>query len=219
MIQRLNRFVWLLWLGGFALPSAQAQNPSPQTQQTNVAALQAEMDQAMERVRQIVNQPVTRYARQAGMRVRISKDGWFHPGARRPNFNTVDVRNTQEKPYDQFPYITSDLNPGVVFAGPQLEFNVQLKFFYTDHSLPKKKLTETEMLEINRLYRIIGRCEQQISEIQGTAPAEDSDALVETETLVRVPVPRSRCIKGGIALAAVLVLYVGYKRIARKRRA
>ena len=40
------------------------------------------------------------------------------------------------------------------------------KYFYTDRSVPKKKLTETEMLEINRLYRIIGRCEQQLVQLQ-----------------------------------------------------
>jgi hypothetical protein len=36
------------------------------------------------------------------------------------------------------------------------------KFFYVDRSVPKKKLTEDEMLEINRLYRIIGQCEIQL---------------------------------------------------------
>jgi hypothetical protein len=29
-----------------------------------------------------------------------------------------------------------------------------------DRSVPKKKLTQAEMVEINRLYRIIGKCEQ-----------------------------------------------------------
>ncbi len=33
-----------------------------------------------------------------------------------------------------------------------------------DRSLPKKKLTEDEMREINHLYRIIGQCEQQLNQ-------------------------------------------------------
>ena len=37
------------------------------------------------------------------------------------------------------------------------------KIFYQDRSLPKKRLTEEEMLEINRLYRIIGRCTDQLA--------------------------------------------------------
>ena len=36
------------------------------------------------------------------------------------------------------------------------------KYFYEDRSLPKKKLTGEEMLEINRLYRVIGRCKEQL---------------------------------------------------------
>jgi hypothetical protein len=58
------------------------------------------------------------------------------------------------------------LNPGVVFLGQEVEFNAATKYFYTDRTLPKKKLSEEEMFEINRLYRIIGRCEQQIAELQ-----------------------------------------------------
>ena len=37
------------------------------------------------------------------------------------------------------------------------------KYFYEDRSLPKKRLTEVEMLEINLLYRIIGKCEEQLN--------------------------------------------------------
>jgi hypothetical protein len=40
------------------------------------------------------------------------------------------------------------------------------KFFYTDRSLPKRKLTEAEMLQINDLYRVIGRCNQQLEELE-----------------------------------------------------
>ena len=100
------------------------------------------------------------------MQVSTYRPGWFHEGAIKPNFNTVDVRATRETPYDPRPYVTSDLNPGVVFIGSQLEFNPMTKYFYTDRSLPKKKLSEAEMIEINRLYRTIGRCEQQLAELR-----------------------------------------------------
>jgi hypothetical protein len=57
----------------------------------------------------------------------------------------------------------------VAFPGDQVEFNSQLKFFYADRNVPKKKLTEAEMIEINRLYRIIGHCEEQLS-LRGAPP-------------------------------------------------
>jgi len=40
------------------------------------------------------------------------------------------------------------------------------KYFFTDRLVPKKRLTEAEMLEINRLYRIIGHGERQLDELQ-----------------------------------------------------
>ena len=125
--------------------------------------LQFDMDKAIAQVQKIVNQPVAPFARHPEMDVPTVKGGWFHPGANKPDFNNVDVRTTQEFPYDKCEYVTSDLNPGVMFRGRDLEFNPNTKYFYTDRSIPKKKLTEAEMLEINRLYRIIGHCEQQLA--------------------------------------------------------
>src|ERR1039457_4737739 len=78
---------------------------------------------AIQQVQRSVNQPVARYAHTAGMRVSTYKPGWFHEGASKPDFNNVDVRATQETIYDQHDYVTSDLNPGVVFVVRQLEFN------------------------------------------------------------------------------------------------
>jgi hypothetical protein len=52
----------------------------------------------------------------------------------------------------------------VVWAGRDLEFNSMTKFFYVDRSVPKKKLTEEEMIQINKLYRIIGRCERVLNQ-------------------------------------------------------
>ena len=94
---------------------------------------------------------------------------WFHPGAAKPDFNNVDIRTTQETPYDRYQYVSTELNPGLAWVGSELEFNSMTKFFYTDRSVPKKKLTEQEMLEINRLYRIIGRCEQQLTQLRAAS--------------------------------------------------
>jgi hypothetical protein len=50
-----------------------------------------------------------------------------------------------------------------MWVGKDTEFNAMTKFFYLDRTLPKKKLTEAEMVEVNRLYRVIGLCEQNLS--------------------------------------------------------
>ena len=215
MIPTLRRYVRLLW---FLLTLCGA--GAGLAQPTNVAALRVEMNDATERVRQIVNQPVTRLPRRPGMQVGTFSPGWFHDGAVHPNFSRADVRATQERPYDKHAYVTSDLNPGFVFVGSQLEFNAQLKYFYTDRSVPKKKLTEPEMLEINRLFRIIGRCEEQLAAIEH--PGVDAEAGADAGTgadaetvLVRVPVPRSRYILCGSAIAVVLLLYGVYRKWGR----
>jgi hypothetical protein len=134
--------------------------------ESEVAAIRAELEEAETRVREIINQPVTPRPASPNMRVAVYQPGWFHDGAEKPDFNTVDVRATQQLVYDQHEYVTSDLNPGVVFVGHELEFNPMTKFFYTDHSVPKKRLTEEEMLEVNRLYRIIGHDEQQLAPLE-----------------------------------------------------
>lgn len=130
------------------------------------AALESEMKSAMDQVRGIVNQPVQAIARTSGMNVSTYKPGWFHAGAAKPDFNIVDVRATQDTNYGKNEFVTSDLNPGLVWLGSQVEFNSMTKYFYIDYSVPKKKLTQDEMLEINRLYRIIGRCEQELAKLQ-----------------------------------------------------
>lgn len=133
---------------------------------SSIAGIKSQMDAAMARIREIVNQPVTSLPRTPDMQVATYSPGWFHPGAETPDFNTVDVRTTQMFPYDGHQYVTSDLNPDVVFIGSELEFNPMTKYFYTDRSVPKKKLTEEEMLEINQLYRVIGKCEQRLDRLQ-----------------------------------------------------
>jgi hypothetical protein len=134
--------------------------------EARIAELELEKTKATLEVKRIVNQPVTQLAPREGMMISTSHPGWFHAGAAKPDFNNVDVRQSQDTSYGKYQYITSDLNPGVVFLGQEVEFNSATKYFYTDRTLPKKRLSEAEMLEINRLYRIIGRCEQQIAELQ-----------------------------------------------------
>jgi hypothetical protein len=136
------------------------------TADEQIAAVKAQMNDAIFKVEDIVNQPVTHLKRTPDMRLAFYSPGWFHDGATKPDFNTVDVRTTQQLDYDGHPYVTSDLNPGEAFIGNELEFNPMTKYFYTDRTVPKKKLTEAEMLEINQLYRVIGRCERQLKELQ-----------------------------------------------------
>jgi hypothetical protein len=140
---------------------------------------QSVMDDALRRVKAIVNQPVHKFARAANMDVGIFRPGWFHPGANIPDYNNVDIRTTVESPYAQNRYVTSDLNPGVVFLGAELEFNANTKYFYIDRTLPKKKLTEAEMVQINHLYRIIGKCE---STLHPVVTDETVTNLVTAET-------------------------------------
>ncbi len=136
-----------------------------------IASLQRDRERAVVRVKQIVNQPVPPIARTPQMRVG-TYPYWFHEGAETPDFDKVDIRQTQGGDYARFPYVASDLNPGIVYPGNALEFNSMTKFFYVDRSVPKKKLTEDEMLEINNLYRVIGRCDKQLEQL--SAPTSPS---------------------------------------------
>lgn len=146
-------------------PAHPAATPSPAPSQTpadRLAAIQQQLRDAVAKAQNIINQPATATERGAQMRV-WQYDYWFHPGATKPDFNTVDVRNTQEASYDNEDYVCLKSQPDKVWVGHELEFNSMTKFFYLDRSLPKKKLTNEEMVEINRLYRIIGRCDNELS--------------------------------------------------------
>jgi len=203
--------------------SATAGTPAEQ-----IATLQTEITNTFQQVLKIVNQPVKAYVHTAGLHVSVYNEGWFHPGASRPDFNSVDVRKSQELIYANQPYVTSPLNPGLVFMGRDLEFNGNLKYFYTDRSLPKHKLTEAQMIEINRLYRIIGHDETQIRRLQTqmdevAAKAENTGTETQTVALPNQPlaqiqsIPRqTRLLYGGIAIGALIVLIV-VLRLFKKR--
>jgi hypothetical protein len=143
-----------------AVPRPAGQEVSPTER---IAALKRKLKDALAKVDVIVNQPAPSVPRTPEMNITWWGNAWFHPGATTPDFNNVDVRKTQETAqYAKYQYVSSNFTPDIAFLGSEIEFNSMTKFFYVDRSVPKKKLTEDEMLEINRLYRIIGQCEIQL---------------------------------------------------------
>ncbi|HMP83330.1 MAG TPA: hypothetical protein PKA41_11570 [Verrucomicrobiota bacterium] len=199
---------------------ALSQQTADADKQAKIDSMRKELDDAVARVKAIVNQTPPAVKITPGMKVATSQGGWFHEGATKPHYLTVDVRQTQELPYANRGYITSDLNPGIAFIGSQLEFNSMTKYFYTDRTLPKKKLTEAQMLEINRLYRIIGDLELKLGVLERPPPEKVNTLEAEQEqpAFVLVPPPRENYTKAAIGVAIVLVLYVLY-RMLRKLRA
>ena len=134
----------------------------PQTPAQRLAATSRELQEAIARVQFIINQPPPMGMRTPQMRV-WEYSNWFDAGSLKPDFGKVDVRKTQETPYDAEDFVCLKSRPELVWAGHDLEFNPMLKFFYVDRSVPKKKLTNDEMAEINLLYRSIGRLEKELN--------------------------------------------------------
>ena len=141
-----------------ALKSVGPDNKVPATTDPKIL-----INAAIARVKAIINQPVTTIPLNSINGDVFTFDNWFHDGATKPDFDTVDIRKTQDTSiYSKYDYISSKLTPGIAFPGKAVEFNSMTKYFYADRSLPKKKLTEAEMLEVNRMYRIIGQCEKRL---------------------------------------------------------
>ena len=189
-----------------------------------IAALQLQLTNAWQQVETIVNQPAQAYRYDPDYSVSIYSPGWFHPGAITPDFNTVDVRQSQELTYTS-PWVSSDLTPTLMFRGSDLEFNAMTKLFYTNRSLPKKKLTEAEMLQINTLYRTIGHCQGEIAQLQNP-PSADTAADAQSGTNDSAPaqaiaaigsIPRqTRILYGGIGIGILLVLAVALRLLRKK---
>lgn len=151
-------------INAVASASRQSGSASPSlSPEARLAATKKEMQSAVTSVQNIVNQATALAQRTQQMRV-WEYEYWFHPGATKPDFNTVDVRLTQQLDYENEDYVCLKSRPELVWAGHDLEFNAMTKFFYVDRSVPKKRLTNEEMLEVNRLYRIIGRCEKELNQ-------------------------------------------------------
>lgn len=197
-----------LIVSSMPLRAAPADATKEADKQARIAAIDTEMEDALNKVKTIVNQPVSMLQRTPDMRVSVSSPGWFHDGAIRPDFSHVDVRQTQDiSAYSKAPYVTSDLNPGWVFLGSQLEFNPMTKYFYANRTIPKKRLTEAEMVEINRLYRIIGKCEEEKAAMaQAEMPAQP--AVDQDGQWTLKPIPRERYILAGVGIVVVVGLYI-----------
>jgi hypothetical protein len=141
--------------------------PTSRSPQAQVAELKKTLNDAFRKVVNIVNQSVESVDRTPDMRIWVWE---LHPGAMRPDFNTVDVRATQEiAQFDVEDYITMKEHADRAWPGHDLEFNAMTKFFYTDRTVPKKRLTEEEMVAVNGLYRIIGRCETELIQLGATS--------------------------------------------------
>jgi hypothetical protein len=195
-----------------------------------IGALQLQLTNAWHQVEAIVNQPAQAYQRDSSYHVSVYSPGWFHPGASTPDFNRVDVRQSQQFVYTA-PWVSSDLTPNMMFRGGDLEFNAMTKLFYTNRDLPKKKLTEAEMVQINSLYRTIGHCQSEIDRLQNPAVAETETAVAadsqsDTSTNGTTPPPAIAAIEripqqtriryGSIAIGTLLVLVVGVRLLKKK---
>ncbi|HSY43463.1 MAG TPA: hypothetical protein VK811_06095 [Candidatus Acidoferrum sp.] len=196
-----------------------------------VAALQLQLTNAWHQVEGIVCKPPPAYSREPGYHVAVyGPGGWFHPGASMPDFNNVDVRQSQEFPYASHPWVTSDASPTMMFHGSDLEFNAMIKLFYTNRSLPKRKLSEAEMLQINSLYRTIGHCQTEIAQLQpppeaaantdsgaddtdnGTNSAAPPQAIAAIESIPQ----QTRILYGSIAIGTLLVLVIAFRLLRKK---
>ena len=206
--------------GVSAQPSADQPAAATNSIPEQIAALQLQLTNAWQQVVTIVNQPVREYRYDPSYSVSIYSPGWFHPGAITPDFNTVDVRQSQQLTYTS-PWVSSDITPTMMFRGSDLEFNAMTKLFYTNRSLPKKKLSETEMLQINSLYRTIGHCQMEIQQLQNPPAAgagsdtNDNAPHGVIATIQRIP-QQTRILYGGIGIGMLLVLAV-VLRLARKK--
>jgi hypothetical protein len=204
--------LWLLGMKCIAqLPAA-----SPRT----VESATAEMNAAINKVKYIVNDPVTPIRRTPGMRV-STYPMWFHEGVSKPDFNTVEVQKTQELSYEKFEYVALESDPNFVYPGKQLEFNSMTKYFYTDRSAPKKKLSESEMAAINQLYRVIGRCEKELEALKKPGGASAGDAGATTAggvalLMEKVPLSPEKQ-KYAVILLVVFVLLLVIYRAVNKR--
>jgi hypothetical protein len=213
----------------WAQPSTDQTPAATNSTPDQIAALQLQLTNAWHQVEAIVCQPPPAFRRDPSYHLSISSPGWFHPGATTPDFNNVDIRKSQQFPYASSPWISSDINPTMMFRGSDLEFNAMTKLFYTNRDLPKKKLTEAEMLQINSLYRTIGHCQDEIAQLQ---PAPASETAVDTgddtdsgtngaappkaiAAIERIP-QQTRILYGSIAIGTLLVLVIAFRLLRRK---
>jgi hypothetical protein len=114
-----------------------------------------------------------------------------------------------------------------MFRGSDLEFNAMTKLFYTNRDIPKKRLTEAEMVQINSLYRTIGQCQAGIEQLQPhpvdeTAASDTQNDTTDTNAppkaiaaIEKIP-QETRILYGSIAIGTLIVLAIAF-RLIRKR--
>jgi hypothetical protein len=125
---------------------------------SDVNDARTKLNKALAEAREIINQPMETFPMTPELKEKAGRypEGWFHPGAEVPNFADPHVERTQNLDDGRYEWITSNLNPDVVFRSADKEFNSQTKFFYVDRTLPKKRLTKDEMAQLDVIYRQIG---------------------------------------------------------------
>jgi hypothetical protein len=170
IVKRITALVLcLLLLPVLARADDAPAEPSPREvrKQQEIDAVKADITANIQSVAAIANQPVTHYARDPAIQVQIFSPGWFEGSAARPpDFKTADVRKTRQLIYQNYEYVSSDKNPQEMFKGADIEFNPAIKYFYTDLTVPKKRLSDAEMQEINRLYRVIAADQKKLVDLQ-----------------------------------------------------
>jgi hypothetical protein len=157
---------------GAVISATSPRKVAPTTPEGMLAEAKAEMADAIAKVEAIVNQPPDSLPHDLGsVEGTIYKGHWKRGRKIKPDFDHVDVRLTQEFPYvEDNAIVTCDTTLGRIFASASLEFNPMLEYFYTSPTLPAKRLMPSEMDEINHLYRIIGKCERRIAELEAGGP-------------------------------------------------
>jgi hypothetical protein len=173
------------------------------------------MNQAIKKVQYLVNDPVTPIRRAPGMRVSTCPT-WFHEGATKPDFNTVEIQKTQDLSYGKSEYVALESDKNFLYPGKQLEFNPMTKYFYIDRSVPKKKLSESEMAAINQLYRVIGRCEKELAALKKPDPSEAASSDGIAALMEKAPLSPEKQKYAVIGLIGFLLLMIIY-RAANKR--
>jgi hypothetical protein len=229
IVRGLSKRIYISLLIAFAVAArVSAQTPAATNSTTDeIATLQLQLTNAWLQVDAIVNQLVPAYRYDPNDRVSIYSPGWFDPGAMTPDFNNVDVRKSQQLIYTA-QWVSSDISPTMMFRGSDLEFNAMTKMFYTNRDLPKKKLTEAEMVQINSLYRIIGRSQTAIEQLQSPPDADTTTAAADTQSDTNSPPPppaiaaieripqQTRILYGGIAIGTLLVLVIAFRFVRKK---
>ncbi len=159
-------FVSLVFL--FPLASATAAQENVSTEKEKIASLNSEITRSEALVKLVVNRPVMGYRIGPGSTPKMISPGWFDNHTDKPDYNGVDVRTTRELPYEKIPFVTSPTTPGFMFPGVDLEYNPELKYYYSDLNVPKKKLTDEEMVSINNLYHVIGMDKKKLADLEGS---------------------------------------------------